>query len=278
MREHPSWSAAKSAKTLKHPELLRAIRYWTGKQITDNPFDVSDVTIEGGYQTCGGCGGMLLNGTRVFRLGDTFMHKTCATRNSAPEWKRLRRSKAFLKLDLEGTPWVSEPGVKNRQSDIVVNPEWTQERVAAIVDTVAGYRLKEEPGNFRRSVNDPENTDGDDFGGEQATYSGMRHNGSVIPDCREALQHAAMRCDRPRVARLMEQLLEVSVLREERASLYRGMTPVAIDDARRAAMPFVDTADLRSPGLDYVGDHVADHLYEYNDYDDSGEETKELSE
>lgn len=187
-----------------------------------------DVTLGAGYQLCGTCGEMMLNGEKAKVLDKVYAHPECAAKNPPEQWKIVRRVDAAL--------------VTRKPN----SPEWFEVQLYA----VPGEGEPRED-QFTFATDDEGNETN-----EPLAHTGARWNGNVYQDCRGFLEARAVLCDRPRVARLMEQVAEAQILREERANLYVGWELERIEaDKHDVHYPFVDVSDMReSVGLNVAPD------------------------
>ena len=207
------------------------------------------VTIEGGYRACGVCGELLLNGDTALFMADAYCHVACEKHNVPDEWKVARRIDAYN---------ATNPDKESSEY-------WENQLVGIEV----AQRERQYP--VRRYE------DGDEDTAEPIEATGQRWNGNVLADARAVLEEADARCDRTLVARLMVELSEKAVLKEERQEMYATMTHDELEaDLHEVRPPFVDTSDERtSVGLHYVNGKLTDNLPSdevYTDEESEGEE------
>lgn len=227
--------------TPKKPKALRVF--------ADTDIELSgtvEIAIENGYQLCA-CGIPIVAGEKALTFGDTqvFMHKQCASQNPAPEWKVARRVAAYQSTNPDAT-------TPEHWENVLLTEQITEFPRESQFDFTG------------------KSDDGDGGQNEGVPNNGARWNGNVVADCREFLNEMAVKCDRPRVARLMEAITECQILREERADLYATGWDAAKLTADEAAVkyPFVDDSDQRtSVGKD--GGQWDDLPSEAADYDDT---------
>jgi hypothetical protein len=157
----------------------------------------NEVTLSNGYQICGTCGEIMLNGDKALVLDNVYAHPACAAQNPPDQWKVVRRVDAAL---------------VTRKT---CSPEWYEVQLYSI----PGEGAPREAQFKTRTDEEGNETD------EPIAYTGQRWNGNVYTDCRDFLNKMAAKCDRPRVARLMERIAETQILRKERANLYASWEP-----------------------------------------------------
>jgi len=203
------------------------------------------VTINGGFQLCGVCGEMLLNGDTALFMADAYCHVSCEKHNVPEEWKVARRIDAYLATD------------PNKES-----PEYWENLLTGIE---VGQRERQYP---VRKFEDGEETS------DAVSVTGQRWNGNVLADCRDFLNEMAAQCDRPTVARLMVEIATHEAITEERQEMYASMSQEELEaDKHEVHHPFVDAGDERtSVGLHYVNGRLSDNLPTDEVYTDEHED------
>jgi hypothetical protein len=227
-----------------------------------------EVKIEG-YQLCGVCGNEMYTGEQALLLADVYAHETCTygeTKRIYPkEWKRVWRSEDALdQPDGYKSAYACEPMTLYGHT-LPAMKLWSKNIEDAEMLPVQGVGW--DASQF--SENNPDEKE--DTNTEPIEPTGARWNGRVYNDCRDFLTEMAIKCDRPRVARLMEQIAYAQVMRGERSHLYREITKPDLEADDKKLMPFVDTADDRTGvGLDYVDgqlvDKLPDEVEDYTEY------------
>jgi hypothetical protein len=205
-----------------------------------------DVILSDGYQLCGTCGEMMLNGDKAQVLENYYAHPECAAKNPPEEWKLVRRVDSALV--------TRKPG----------SPEWYEVQLYA----VPGEGEPRED-QFTLAKDDEGNETN-----EPVIHTGAKWNGSVYQDCRGLLEAKAVLCDRPLVARLMEEVAAAQIMREERANLYVGWDKEKLEsDKQSNKQPFVDVGDMReSVGINVTPEgHLYDDLPDENTPQDATE-------
>jgi len=275
--------AAQRLLPIEDPEQARRVRraldYQIRKTITHNiPAGAEELVLEpacmglfhcdapgcdhsGGYQLCGTCGDQINAGDKAYKFNDTYMHPWCAERCPAPEWKKALRAELALKSLTKQTPWAPEDAspafIKMLGPDYQETlGDWSQERYDTEMSDVSGNQ--DYPNEAQLDLN----TEDDSEGEQQVTpYSGQRWNGKTLADNKDFLKKQAVRCDIPRVARLMDEIGELQVLQEERASLYVTWGKEKLEADRNAVKhPFISSEDQRNPdiGLNFRRGRIVD--------------------